>query len=111
MSRGKAYNIWKTKSKYISRLKKNMYNMLVADEEKAYYVKASKIIVKYYKNWRRPRTWKELDEKGGHSKLLKKTPVIYKKSKWDKVDDRNRIKDLREESRKLIDEELNNGDM
>ena len=111
MSRGKAYNIWKTKSKYISRLKKNMYYLLVADEEKVYYVKASKIVIKYRKNWRRPRTWKELDEKGGQSKLLKKTPVIYKKSKWEKVDDHARIKGLREESRKIIDEELNNGNL
>lgn len=109
MSRGKAYNIWKTKSKYISRLKKNMYYLLVADEEKVYSVKTGKIIK--YKNWRRPRTWKELDEKGGHSKLLKKTSVIWKKGKWEKADDHNRIKGLREESRKIIDEELNNGDM
>ena len=109
MSRGKAYNIWKAKSKYISRLKKNMYYLLVADEEKVYSVKTGKIIK--YKNWRRPHTWKELDEKGGHSKLLKKTSVIWKKSKWEKVDDHNRIKDLREESRKIIDEELNNGNL
>ena len=105
MSRGKAYNIWKSKSKYISRLKKHMYYWLVVDSE--HRRKDGKLI----KHWRRPKNWKELDQKNSHSKLLKKTTCIYKKHKWEKVYDHNRIKDLRDESRKIIDEELNKKDL
>ena len=103
MSRGKAYNIWKTKSKYISRLKKQMYFWLVVDDKKTIVTKTGKIV----KRWKKPATWRELDEKGGHSKLLKKTSVIYKKHKWEKEYDHQRIKDLRDESKKIIDDELN----
>ena len=109
MSRGKAYNIWKAKSKYISRLKKRMYSMLVADKKKTIITDTGKRIE--IKQWRKPCSWRELDEKGGHSKLLRNTSVIWKKSKWEKVDDHARIKGLREESRKIIDEELNNDNL
>lgn len=102
MSRGKAYNIWKSKTKYISRLKKCVYYWLVQDGVKV--TKDGYI----YKNWRKPKSWKELDEKGGHSKLLKKTVCITPKLKWEKCDDKKRIKDIRQESKDIIDEELNN---
>ena len=100
MSRGKAYNIWKGRLKYVSRLKHQMYFWIVKDGKKRSYNGT------LIDNYRKPNSWKELDEKGGHSKLLKKTPSMHKKSKWEKVYDRNYIKDLREESRKIIDEQL-----
>ena len=104
MTRGKAWNRWKTHLKYISRLKKHMYYWLVQDGEKT--LNNGRVV----KIWRKPKSWKELDEKGGHSKLLRDTPSIEKKAKWEKVDDKRRIKSSREEGKKIIDEELNNID-
>lgn len=105
MSKGRAYRRWRSLLKYISRLKKNMYYWKVTDDsepaKKGYF---------YMKKWRSPQSWKELDEKGGHAKLLKNTVSFVKKTKWEKVDDRNRIKDLREESKRIIDNELNNNE-
>jgi hypothetical protein len=97
--RGKEYRRWKSTMKYISRLKKNMYYWLIRDEETNGNV---------FRKWRKPKSWKELDEKGGHSKKLKKTPCMTKKTKWEKIDDKNRIKELRTESKNIIKEELNN---
>jgi hypothetical protein len=105
MSKGRAYRRWRSLLKYISRLKKNMYYWKVTDDSEP-----TKKGYSYMKKWRNPESWKELDEKGGHAKLLKKTASFVKKTKWEKIDDRNRIKDLREESKRIIDNELNNNE-
>jgi hypothetical protein len=105
MSKGRAYRRWRSLLKYISRLKKNMYYWKVTDDSEP-----TKKGYSYMKKWRNPESWKELDEKGGHAKLLKDTASFVKKTKWEKIDDRNRIKDLREESKRIIDNELNNNE-
>jgi hypothetical protein len=102
MSRGKAYNIWKTKSKYISRLKKNMYYWKVQDGER---VNKFGYVAKV---WKKPSSWKELDQKGSHVKLYKKTASPEKRSKWEEVDHHRYIKDMRDEGKRIIDEEMNN---
>ena len=64
----------------------------------------------YIRKWRRPESWKELDEKGGNAKLLKNSASFTKKTKWEKIDDKNRIKEIRDESKRIIDDELNNNE-
>ena len=59
-------------------------------------------------NWRKAKSWKELDEKGGNIKRLKKT-VSQGKTTWEKVDMRKEIKKRRKDDKNSIDEELNNG--
>jgi hypothetical protein len=106
MSRGKAYRRWKTLSKYISRIKERMYGMNIqyAEVERETY-DGKKYKRKY---WRKPESWKEVDENNtGGAKMLKNTPVPYKEP-WKEVQDHKTIKDMREESRRIIDEELNN---
>ena len=102
MARGREYRRWKTLSKYVSRLKKHMYYWLVRDG----------VVVTRNghtrPNWRKPKTWRELDEKGGHSKLLRNTGSIESNLKWEKADKRNKIKKLRSKSKDIINEELNN---
>ena len=100
--RGKEYRRWKEITKYVSRLKKHMYYWLVRDGVRV--TKDGRI----FPHWRKPKTWKELDEKGGHSKLLKKTGSIEPNLKWEKADKKNKIKKLRAKSKDIIDEELNN---
>ena len=100
--RGRAYRRWKTLLKYVSRVKENMYYWKVTDDaestKKGYF---------YRRKWRSPESWKELDEKGGHIKLLKNSASVTKKTKWEKIDDRNRIKEIREESKRIINNEIN----
>ena len=78
MSRGRAYNIWKTRLKYISRLNKNLYWWRIENGVK-YNVFGDKI-----PRFTRPRNWKELDGGNRHAKLLKKTCALYKDN-WKKV--------------------------
>ena len=106
MSRGKAYRRWKTLSKYISRIKERMYGMSIQyDEVERETYDGKKYMRKY---WRTPESWKEVDENNaGGAKMLKDTPAKYKEP-WKDVYDHKAIKDIREESRRIIDEELNN---
>ena len=105
MSRGKAYRRWKTLSKYITRIKERMYGMNIEYAEVEREFNGIKYKRKY---WRKPESWKEADEnKIGGVKMLKDTPVPYKEP-WKEVQDHKTIKDMREESRRIIDEELNN---
>lgn len=58
-------------------------------------------------NWRKAKSWKELDEKANHVKRLKKT-VSQGKTSWEKVDMRKEIKKRRKDDKSSIDEGLNN---
>ena len=60
--------------------------------------------------WRTPESWKEADGKDSTgAKSLKDTPTPYK-DPWKKSEDKKRIKEMREESRRIIDNELNDKD-
>ena len=99
MSRGKAYRRWKSLSKYINRLKKRLSWIRVEYGE----VEMSHDNIKYKRKlWRSPKSWKEADK---NSKYLKDTPTPYK-DPWKKYDDKKTIKSIREDSKKIIDEEL-----
>jgi hypothetical protein len=104
-NRGKAYRRWKTFSKYVSRIKKRLYYMKVQYGEVDTTSTNGKVFKR--KLWRSPESWKEVDEKGStYSKSLKDTPTPYK-DPWKKVDDKRRIKELRDESKRIIDERIN----
>lgn len=105
MSKGRAERRWKTFAKYVSRIKKRLYWMKVQYGE----YEADFNGVKYKRVlWRQPKDWKEADgvDSTG-SKSLKDTPTPYKEP-WKDVYDRQRIKDLRDESKRIIEDELNN---
>lgn len=105
--RGKAYRRWKTFSKYVSRIKKRLYYMKVQYGEVDTISTNGKVFKR--KLWRSPESWKEADETGSSgSKFLKDTPTPYT-DLWKKMDDKKYIKELREEARRIINEELNNG--
>lgn len=103
--RGRAYRRWKTFSKYVSRIKKRLYSMNVEYAE----IDCEFNGIKYKRKfWRKPESWKEVEEKSsGGTKYLKKTPVMFKEP-WKPVYDRQAIKEIREESKRIIDDELNN---
>ena len=105
MSKGRADRRWKTFAKYVSRIKKRLHWMKVQYGE--YETDFNGVKHKRYL-WRNPKDWKEADgiDSTG-AKSLKDTPTPYK-DPWKKVDDRKNIKELREESRRIIDNELNN---
>ena len=102
-NRGKAYRRWKTFSKYVSRIKERLYYMKVQYGEVEAVTTNGKIFKK--KLWRSPESWKEAEEVC--SKQLKKTPTPYTEP-WKKVYDRQNIKKIREDSKNIINEELNN---
>jgi hypothetical protein len=103
--RGKAYRRWKTLTKYISRIKKRLYYMKVQYDEVEVIDKNGLVYKK--KLWRSPESWKEADEiDSAGSKLLKDTPTPYT-DPWKKTQDKKSIKELREDNRRIIDEELN----
>jgi len=104
--RGKAYRRWKTLTKYASRIKERLYYMRVQYGETEVKLPNGKVYKR--KLWRSPESWKEADEVGSAGyKSLKDTPTPYK-DPWKKVDDKKHIKEIRDESRRIIDEELNN---
>lgn len=90
--RDKAYRIWKDAMKYISKLKENYYYWIIKDSSAP-------------KGYRKAKNWKEIDNDNSEAKLYKKT-MVRLSSKWGKYEDHIRIKKLREESRKMIDDEL-----
>lgn len=103
--RGKAYRRWKTLTKYVSRIKERLYFMKVQYGETEIKLPDGRTYKR--KLWRSPESWKEADEMGSAgSKSLKDTPTPYK-DPWKKVDNKKRIKDMRDESKRIIDEELN----
>ena len=103
--RGKAYRRWKTLAKYASRIKERLYYMKVQYGETEIKLPDGRTYKR--KLWRSPESWKEVDEKGStYSKWLKDTPTPYK-DPWKKVDDKKRIKELRDESKRIIDEKIN----
>ena len=103
--RGKAYRRWKTLTKYVSRIKKRLYYMKVQYNEIDAVTNDGVVYKK--KLWRSPESWKEADKTdSAGSKLLKKTPTPYK-DPWKKTYDKKNIKELRENNRRIIDEELN----
>ena len=105
-NRGKAYRRWKTFSKYVSRIKERLYYMKVQYGEVESTTTSGKMFKK--KLWRSPESWKEVEEVGtAGSKLLKKTPTPYTEP-WKKVYDKQNIKKIREDSKNIINEELNN---
>lgn len=65
--------------------------------------------IKYKRKlWRNPESWKEADEKNIFSaKSLKDTPTPYTEP-WKKENDKKTIKQIRQDSRRIIDDELNN---
>jgi len=90
--RGKAYRRWKTFTKYISKVKERM----------GWYVDDPNAP----RGHRHPKNWKEMDTDDAHEvKMLKKTSTRWS-SKWEDYDDHIRIKKIREESRKIIDNNL-----
>ena len=94
MSRDKAFRRWKTFIKYVSKIKKRM----------GWYIVDPNVP----RGHRNPKNWKELDNNNSRNvKMLKKTSTRWS-SKWEDCDDHKRIKELREESRKIINKELNN---
>lgn len=94
MSRGRAYNIWKSRLKYISRLNKNLYWWRI-ENGVTYNVFGDKI-----PRFTRPRNWKELDGGNRHAKLLKKTCALYKDN-WKKVEERLSNKRMRIEGKRI----------
>jgi hypothetical protein len=61
------------------------------------------------KFWKHPKDWKEADANNDTTaaKSLKDTPTPYTEP-WEKVQDKTTIKKMREDSRRIIDDELNN---
>lgn len=93
MNRSRAFRRWKTFVKYISKLKKRM-NWIVSDHNVP-------------KGYRHPKNWKEMDTDDFHeAKMLKKTSTRWS-SKWEDCDDHKRIKEIREDCKKIINNELN----
>ena len=106
MSRGREYRRWKSFSKYVSRIKKRLHWMQVQYGEATYVSSSGKEWVR--KLWRHPKDWKEADSNSSTAaKSLKKTPTPYKRW-WDRLEARKVIKDLRSESKRIINDELNN---
>ena len=102
--KGRAYRRWKTITKYVSRIKKRMYWMRVQYgeyEDDFNGIKRKRVL------WRRPESWKEADgvDSTG-AKSLKDTPTPYSEP-WKKRESHRRIKEIREESKRIIDNELN----
>ena len=94
MARGKAFRRWKTFVKYVSKVKERM----------GWYVDDPNAP----RGHRTPKSWKELDTDNSHEvKMLKKTSTRWS-SKWEDCDDHKRIKEIRNENKKIIDNELNN---
>ena len=92
-NRGRAFRRWKTFTKYISKVKKRM-GWFVDDQNAP-------------RGHRHPNNWRELDTDEAHDvKMLKKTSTRWS-SKWEDYDDKIRIKKIRQDSKNIIDEELN----
>jgi hypothetical protein len=103
--RGKAYRRWKTLTKYVSRIKKRLYYMQVQYDE--YDTVTPSGVAYKRKLWRSPENWKEADKTdSAGTKLLKKTPTPYT-DPWKKISDKKTIKELRENNRRIINDELN----
>ena len=105
MSKGRADRRWKAFNKYVSRIKKRLHWMKV----QYYEYEADFNGVKYKRVlWRQPKDWKEADgvDSTG-SKSLKDTPTPYKEP-WKDSYDHKRIKDIRNESKRIIDDQINN---
>lgn len=94
MSRGRAYNIWKSKSKYVSRLNKNLYWWKVESGET--YNRLGRLIPRFVT----PKNWIELDNGNKYAKRYKKTTTLYK-DPWKRVEKRLKNKQIRIEG-KLI---------
>lgn len=104
--RGKAYRRWKTFSKYVTRIKNRLSWMRVQYGETTY----TDIDGKEHKRtlWRSPKDWKEADASDTTgAKTLKDTPTIDTWA-WKDVEHRREIKSMRRDSKRIIDEELNN---
>ena len=95
MSRGRAFNIWKSKSKYISRLKKNMYYWKVVDGE-TYNRFGVKVPL-----WRKAVNWMELDQGNKHAKKYKKTTTFYR-DYWKQFEKRCENKKIRNQGKMTI---------
>ena len=106
--RGKAYRRWKTFSKYVTRIKNRLSWMRVQYGETIY----TDINGNKHKKtlWRSPRDWKEADANNSTAaKTLKDTPTSDTWA-WKNAEHRKEIKNMRRDSKRIIDEELNNED-
>ena len=95
MSRGRAFNIWKTQTKYISRLKENLHNWRIVDGE------AVNRLGMTVPNWRRPLDWKELDQKNKGAKAMRKT-VNHYRDLWKQFEKHQTIKKKRQERKQYF---------
>ena len=55
--------------------------------------------------WRKPTNWREMDDRSGGGKLLKKCNTLFSEP-YDQSYAHETVKKLRQESKKVIDEEL-----
>ena len=102
--RGRAYRRWKTFTKYVTRLKKRLSWMQIQYGEYETEFNGLKY-TKYL--WRNPKNWEEADENNTASaKSLKDTPTPYSEY-WEKYENHHNVKKMREESKRIIDNELN----
>lgn len=96
-NRGKAYRLWRSHSKYVSRIKKNLHYWMVKDESVP-------------RKWRHAKNWKELDsDPTSNVKFYKKTA-----KKWtyrcDQYDAHKKVKDIRKESKDIENNTLKQSD-
>ena len=92
-NKGKAYRIWKSKNKYISRIKECLHYWMVRDPSAP-------------RGWRRAKNWKELDSNpSSGAKRYKNTP-----QKWtyrcNQYDAHKIVKGIRRETKNLTNNTL-----
>lgn len=92
--RGKAWRRYKNISKYITRLKNNLYYCSIED-------KARFSIKQKFNSWKIPKNWKEFKNNSHFANLLKNTKTIntYKSKQ---IYNHHSIKIERRESKKSI---------
>lgn len=96
-NRGKAYRLWMSYLKYVSRINRNLYYWNVKDESAP-------------RGYRDAKNWKELDaDPESKVKLYKKTSKHWRE-KWKQIESHYKIKKLRKESKDLENNTLK-GDM
>lgn len=105
MSRGRAYRRWKAFNKCVYRIKKRLCWAgmgIECGEETFTDMNGNKHTLKVR---RKPNDWKEAKANNKWVGRLRKTTVRHS-NPLDKVEDKQYIKKMRQESKDIIDEEL-----
>ena len=91
--RGKAFRMWKSHTKYVSRINKNIYYWNIKDDNAP-------------RGYRDAKNWKELDsDPSSKVKQYKKTATKWT-YKCDQYDAHKKVKTLRKESKDLTNNTL-----